>query len=57
MTSRIAARRLISANKVVDYPLLSLEDGRIRSIEALTRSDHELVDATHRFPDATRIGF
>jgi N-acetylglucosamine-6-phosphate deacetylase len=55
MTSRIAARRLISANKVVDYPLLSLEDGRISSIEALTRSDHEQVEATHRFPDATLV--
>jgi N-acetylglucosamine-6-phosphate deacetylase len=55
MTSSIAARRLISANKVVDYPLLSLEDGRISSIEALTKSDHEQVDATHRFPDATLV--
>jgi N-acetylglucosamine-6-phosphate deacetylase len=53
MKSRIAARRLISANKVVDYPLLSLEDGRITSIEALAQQDHERVEATHRFPDAT----
>jgi len=55
MISRIAARRLISANKVVDYPLLSLEDGRISSIEALTRSDHEQVEATHRLPGATLV--
>jgi N-acetylglucosamine-6-phosphate deacetylase len=53
MKSRITARRLISANKVVDYPLLSVEDGRIASIEALTQQDHERVEATHRFPDAT----
>jgi N-acetylglucosamine-6-phosphate deacetylase len=53
MKSTIAARRLISAKKVVDYPLLSLEDGRITSIEALTQQDHERVEATHRFPDAT----
>jgi N-acetylglucosamine-6-phosphate deacetylase len=55
MISSIAARRLISANKVVDYPLLTLEDGRISSIEALTRSDHERVEATHRFPGATLV--
>jgi N-acetylglucosamine-6-phosphate deacetylase len=55
MISSIAARRLISANKVVDYPLLTLEDGRISSIEALTQSDHERVEATHRFPGATLV--
>jgi N-acetylglucosamine-6-phosphate deacetylase len=55
MISSIAARRLISAHKVVDYPLLTLEDGRIRSIEGLTQSDHERAEATHRFPDATLI--
>jgi N-acetylglucosamine-6-phosphate deacetylase len=53
MKSKIAARRLISANKTVDYPLLSLEDGRITSIEALPQQDHERVEATHRFPNAT----
>jgi N-acetylglucosamine-6-phosphate deacetylase len=53
MISSIAARRLISAHKVVDYPLLTLEDGRITSIEGLTQQDHERVEATHRFPDAT----
>jgi N-acetylglucosamine-6-phosphate deacetylase len=55
MISTIAARRLISANKVVDYPLLSLQDGRITAIESLQQSDHERVDATHRFPDATLV--
>jgi len=55
MISTIAARRLISANKVVDYPLLSLQDGRITAIESLPQSDHERVDATHRFPDATLV--
>ena len=53
MISTIAARRLIGANQVVDYPLLSLEDGRITGIEALTQADHDRVEATHRFPDAT----
>ena len=55
MISSIAARRLISANKVVDYPLLTLEGGRITSIEALTQQDHERVEATHRFPGATFV--
>ena len=53
MISTIAARRLIGANQVVDYPLLSLEDGRITGIEALTQADHDRVEATHRFPGAT----
>ena len=55
MISSIAARRLISAHKVVDYPLLTLEGGRISSIEALTQSDHERAEATHRFPGATLV--
>jgi N-acetylglucosamine-6-phosphate deacetylase len=55
MISTIAARRLISANKVVDYPLLSLNDGRITSIESLAQPDHERVKATHHFPDATLV--
>ena len=55
MISTIAARRLISAGMVVDYPLLHLEDGRISSIDALSQADHERVEATHRFPDATLV--
>jgi N-acetylglucosamine-6-phosphate deacetylase len=55
MISSIAARRLISAHKVVDYPLLTLEDGRISSIEGLPQSDHERVEATHRFAGATLV--
>jgi len=55
MISTIAARRLISANGVVEYPLVSLEDGRIIRIESLNRRDHERVMATYRFPDATLV--
>src|ERR1700677_3263907 len=55
MISTIAARRLISAGMVVDYPLPRLEDGRISSIDALSQADHEGVGATHRFPDATLV--
>ncbi|HMH14690.1 MAG TPA: N-acetylglucosamine-6-phosphate deacetylase [Edaphobacter sp.] len=55
MTSTIAARRLISADSVVEYPLITVESGRIGSIESLTQSDYERKDATHRFPDATLV--
>jgi N-acetylglucosamine-6-phosphate deacetylase len=55
MISTIAARRLVSAGMAVDYPLLHLEDGRISKIESLKQSDHERVEATHRFPDATLV--
>jgi N-acetylglucosamine-6-phosphate deacetylase len=51
----IAARRMMSAGGVVDYPLVSVEDGRITSIEGLSAGDHELVHATHRFPEATLV--
>jgi N-acetylglucosamine-6-phosphate deacetylase len=55
MISTIAARRLISANKVVDYPLLSLEDSRITGIQSLAQPDHDRIEATHRFPGATLV--
>ena len=55
MTSTIAARRLISGNTIVEYPLLTLEDGRIRHIEPLTHLELERAHATHRFPDATLV--
>lgn len=55
MITTIAARRLITATGVIDYPLLSLEDGRIRGIESLTQPDHEQFPATHRFPHATLV--
>jgi len=51
----IAARRLMSAGGVVDYPLVRVEDGRISGIESLRGEDHERVPATHRFPEATLI--
>ncbi len=43
MIGTIAARRLISADGVVEYPLVSVEDGRIRRIESLSAKDHERV--------------
>jgi N-acetylglucosamine-6-phosphate deacetylase len=55
MISTIAARRLMSATGVVEYPLVSLEDGQIIRIESLNVRDHERVMATHRFPEATLV--
>src|SRR5277367_1161695 len=55
MISTIAARRLMDEDGVVEYPLVSVEDGRVSRIESLTASDHERVTATHRFPEATLV--
>lgn len=55
MISTIAARRLLGGGEVVEYPLLTVEDGRVSGIESLTASEHERVDATHSFPEATLV--
>jgi N-acetylglucosamine-6-phosphate deacetylase len=55
MISTIAARRLISAGGVVEYPLVSIEDGRVSCIESISVGDHERVTATHHFPEATLV--
>src|SRR5260370_42358988 len=55
MISTIAARRLMGAGGAVEYPLVTVEDGRISRIETLTASEHESVAATHRFPEATLV--
>jgi N-acetylglucosamine-6-phosphate deacetylase len=51
----IAARRLISADHVVEYPIVSIEDGRVHKIESLSPVDHKRIEATHRFPEATLV--
>src|SRR5277367_1843842 len=51
----IAARRLIRAGEILDYPLVTVEDGRISRVERLNAKDHERVQATHRFPEATLV--
>jgi N-acetylglucosamine-6-phosphate deacetylase len=53
MINTIMARRLVSASRSVDYPLVTVEDGRVSSIESLHEADQRLVAATHRFPEAT----
>jgi N-acetylglucosamine-6-phosphate deacetylase len=55
MISTIAARRLLGPGGVVEYPLVTVEDGRVSRIENLTASDHKCVGATHRFPEATLV--
>jgi N-acetylglucosamine-6-phosphate deacetylase len=55
MIGTIAARRLISAGEVVEYPLVRIEDGRISRIESLNPKDHARVQATNRFPEATLV--
>jgi N-acetylglucosamine-6-phosphate deacetylase len=55
MISTIAARRLLGPGGVVEYPLVTVEDGRVSRIENLTASDHKRVEATHRFPEATLV--
>jgi len=55
MISTIAARRLMGTGGVVEYPLVTVEDGRVSRIESLTANEHESVGATHRFPEATLV--
>jgi N-acetylglucosamine-6-phosphate deacetylase len=55
MISTIAARRLMGAGGVVEYPLVTMEDGRVSRIESLSAIDHERVAAMHRFPEATLV--
>jgi N-acetylglucosamine-6-phosphate deacetylase len=55
MIGTIAARRLISADGIVEYPLVKLEDGRVSSIESLSAEEHTRVTATHRYPEATLV--
>jgi N-acetylglucosamine-6-phosphate deacetylase len=55
MIGTIAARRLISSGVVVEYPLVSVDDGRVSRIDSLSAKDHEHVAATHRFPEATLV--
>jgi N-acetylglucosamine-6-phosphate deacetylase len=55
MINTIAARRLMAAGGVLEYPLLTMEDDRVSRIESLTATEHERVYATHRFPDSTLV--
>jgi len=39
----------------MEYPLVSIEDGRISRIESLNPADHERVQTTYNFPEATLV--
>jgi N-acetylglucosamine-6-phosphate deacetylase len=55
MIDTIAARRLISAGETVEYPLVTIEEGRVTRIESLSPSDHGRIRATHHFLEATLV--
>jgi N-acetylglucosamine-6-phosphate deacetylase len=51
MTSTISARRLLRGSKIIDYPLLIVDNGHITSIEA--GAANAVADST--FPEATLV--
>ncbi|WP_353069674.1 N-acetylglucosamine-6-phosphate deacetylase [Tunturibacter empetritectus] len=40
---------------MIEYPLVTVEDGRISQIASLNAADHERVQATHSFREATLV--
>lgn len=54
MSSTITARRLLGT-EVMDYPLLTVEDGIIVAVESLSREAFERQPVTYRFPEATLV--
>ncbi len=55
MISTITARQLQTGSEIIDYPLVTLDDGRIRQIEALPAMEQERAPATYRFPGAILV--
>ena len=55
MTSTIVARQLIHAGGAIEYPLVTVEDGRISCIESIGVGSYAGVEATHCFPEATLV--
>lgn len=53
MERTIIARRLIGACRVLDYPLVTIENGRVVSIVSLSEKEAARMTATDSFPDAT----
>ena len=50
MTSTITARRLLRGNEIVEYPLITVNDGHITSIES--RKNAAAGDSVYGFPEA-----
>ena len=48
MTSTITARRLLRGNEIVEYPLITVDDGHITSI--LSRQNAAGDDSGYAFP-------
>ena len=53
MTSTITARRLLRGNEIVEYPLITVNDGHITSIES--RENAAAGDAVYGFPEAMLV--
>jgi N-acetylglucosamine-6-phosphate deacetylase len=53
MTSRITARRLLRGNEIVEYPLITVDDGHITSIESDKSAASD--DSRHGFPEAMLV--
>ena len=47
----IAARQLLAPEGLLDWPLVTIDDGRIMAVQLLEPREHERVDASYRFPD------
>jgi N-acetylglucosamine-6-phosphate deacetylase len=57
MTSRIAARRLLRGDEIVEHPLITLVDGHIASILSHESAASQAAsgDAAYRFPEAMLV--
>lgn len=52
MRRTITARYLLTSTGTLDFPLLTVEDGAIIALRALTAAEHEQMPVTNRFRDA-----
>ena len=55
MTCTIVGRRLLGPGGALEYPLLSVEDGRLTGVRGLVPDECERLPVTHRFPGATLV--
>src|SRR4051794_8024599 len=51
MTNTLAARRLVTAAAIIEYPIITLEGPTIASISS--RERNEISSITHNFPEST----
>ncbi len=55
MRTTITARRLLGPSGLLNYPLLTIQDGCVVSVEGLSAAEALRWPATHRFPEATLV--